>query len=320
MTISVVIPVFNVEKYLKRCLDSVLAQTFKDFELILIDDGSTDGSPAICDEYAQIDQRIRVVHQKNCGSATTRNIGISLAKGDYLVFVDSDDWVEPDYLKLLYNKAQESNSDIVMYNSYFEEKEKTNIRFLDIGDDYCAACLTVLKSCSLWLKLFTRNLLVENDIRCIESVDLREDFVISFKSAFFAKKISQINDTMYHYNRINEDSLSSNYVTYSEAKINQMLANSTEIERFMNEYSLTEKYRKELCHYRTELKLRILTHSKKLKYSYVKLYSNEKMYKVESLPVKIKILFFIVFLRFYFLAYLLLMLKRPHIIEATKKN
>lgn len=96
--ISIVIPVYNVEKYLPQCVDSILSQTYKDFEVILVDDGSPDGSPAICDEYALRDSRIRVVHQENAGVSVARNHGMEQARGEWITFIDSDDWVTPNYL------------------------------------------------------------------------------------------------------------------------------------------------------------------------------------------------------------------------------
>lgn len=105
--ISVIVPVYNVEPYLRQCIDSILAQTYTDFELILVDDGSPDNCGAICDEYAEKDNRIRVIHQKNGGVSAARNAGIDIATGEYISFVDSDDWVHPEYLAYLYRAVQE---------------------------------------------------------------------------------------------------------------------------------------------------------------------------------------------------------------------
>ena len=111
--ISVIVPVYKVEPYLRRCVDSILAQTFTDFELILVDDGSPDNSGAICDEYAQKDARVHVIHQENGGLSAARNAGIDwvFAHSDsqWLTFVDSDDWVHPEYLERLYHAVLEHN-------------------------------------------------------------------------------------------------------------------------------------------------------------------------------------------------------------------
>ncbi len=115
--VSVIIPVYNVEKYIHRCVDSVLAQTLDNIEIILVDDGSPDGSPAICDEYAKKDPRVKVIHKENGGLASARNAGMKVAAGEYMFFVDSDDWLEEDGLEILYNKAKETGVDFVKYRA-----------------------------------------------------------------------------------------------------------------------------------------------------------------------------------------------------------
>ena len=106
--ISVIVPIYNSERYIKRCVDSILTQTFKDFELILLDDGSTDQSGRLCDDYAEQDSRIRVIHQKNQGQASTRNTGIRLSSAKWIAFVDADDMIHPQYFEILYRVAVEN--------------------------------------------------------------------------------------------------------------------------------------------------------------------------------------------------------------------
>lgn len=110
--ISVIVPVYNVESYLSDCIDSIRSQTFSDYELLLVDDGSTDTSGKMCDEYALSDDRIRVIHQKNSGLSEARNTGIDLAVGEYITFIDSDDLISNDYLELLYDTAKKYDADI----------------------------------------------------------------------------------------------------------------------------------------------------------------------------------------------------------------
>lgn len=112
MKISVIVPVYNVATWLRRCVDSILAQTFTDFELILVDDGSTDSSPAICDEYVSKDKRVSVLHSANAGLSSARNSGLLIASGDYISFVDSDDWISPDMLEYLYSLAVKYKCDV----------------------------------------------------------------------------------------------------------------------------------------------------------------------------------------------------------------
>lgn len=129
--ISVVIPVYNVEKYLAQCVDSVLDQTFQDFEIILVDDGTTDSSGAMCDEYAQKDARIRVIHQSNGGLSAARNTGLSAASGEYIYFLDSDDYIEPTALADLVSAAQQEQADVVFFDGYvfYDECEEDENAF-----------------------------------------------------------------------------------------------------------------------------------------------------------------------------------------------
>ena len=119
--VSIIVPVYNVEKYLRECLDSILNQTFKDFELILIDDGSKDKSGEICDEYAKVHSNITVVHQKNQGQAAARNNGVKISEADWIMFVDSDDVIHPDLLQFLYKAAKESNSGMAVTERFKSE-------------------------------------------------------------------------------------------------------------------------------------------------------------------------------------------------------
>lgn len=126
--VSIIVPVYNVESYLKRCIDSILAQTCSDIEIILVDDGSTDASPRICDEYADKDSRIEVIHKKNGGQSEARNRGLDICKGDYISFVDSDDWVEPAYIEELLKLITKEDVDIAICElkrtKFFEEKNE----------------------------------------------------------------------------------------------------------------------------------------------------------------------------------------------------
>ncbi len=129
--ISIIVPVYQVEKYLEKCVNSILEQTFTDFELILVDDGSTDHGPAMCDQYAEQDVRIKVIHKKNGGLSDARNAGIEIAQGDYLGFVDSDDYIAADMYELLYRDITKENADLAICGIYHvyegkQPKEKEN--------------------------------------------------------------------------------------------------------------------------------------------------------------------------------------------------
>ena len=124
--ISIIVPVYQVENYIRQCVDSILAQTFTDFELILVDDGSKDQSGKICDEYAVIDERVKVIHQTNSGAATARNSGMNQAVGNYFMFVDSDDYIAPTMLECLHKTILNEKADMVVCNClyFFESDEK----------------------------------------------------------------------------------------------------------------------------------------------------------------------------------------------------
>lgn len=122
--ISIIIPVFNVELYLRKCLDSILAQTFQDFHIYIVDDGSTDGTGIICDEYAKKEERITVIHKKNEGVSIARNTAIEIATGEYFLFFDGDDHVEKNCLEELYEAAIRQNADAVLYGYYLEENDR----------------------------------------------------------------------------------------------------------------------------------------------------------------------------------------------------
>ena len=119
-SISIIIPVYNVESYLERCVDSVLAQTFEDFEVILVNDGSTDNSPEICDEYLTVDNRIKIIHKDNGGLSSARNSGLDIAKGRYIMFVDSDDWIERNMCQLLYDRIVNTECEMICCELFYE--------------------------------------------------------------------------------------------------------------------------------------------------------------------------------------------------------
>lgn len=124
--ISVIVPIYNMEKLMRKCLDSILAQTFTDYECLLIDDGSKDGSPAICDEYAAKDSRFKAFHKPNGGLSDARNFGLAHAIGEYTIFFDPDDWVDKECLKEMYAKAVETNADMVMCDIYYNDLYRQN--------------------------------------------------------------------------------------------------------------------------------------------------------------------------------------------------
>lgn len=167
--ISVIVPVFNTEKYLHRCIDSILSQTFTDFELLLIDDGSMDASGAICDEYAKKDTRVRTFHKENGGVSSARNLGLDEAKGEWITFADSDDWVGADWLEI-YEPYLEKNDTLIAqgldYNTISDRS-----KYLHIGIDFKGDIKEGLLALPTYMfgspvnKLFFRNIIEQNSIK-----------------------------------------------------------------------------------------------------------------------------------------------------------
>lgn len=176
MFFSIVVPIYNVEQYLSECLNSILSQTFTDFELILVDDGSKDNSPLICDEYAQKDERIKVIHKQNGGLSDARNVGTNEAKGSYIVYLDSDDYYcDNDFLTKLYQKASETDADVIAYKfkKYFEDRNEFvectfNCPDFDKIESLAERIDYLVKQdafyCSAWSKSFKRIIVSENNI------------------------------------------------------------------------------------------------------------------------------------------------------------
>lgn len=209
--ISVIVPVYNVKDYLDICLQSVVAQTCHDIEIILIDDGSNDGCGAFCDDWAQKDDRIRVIHQQNQGLSAARNTGIKVAKGEYLSFVDSDDWMEPQMLENMQTAVEQHNSDIVVCRGQFVEPDGKVTK--TVGFDALKvmskieASKEILKDEEIpsfaWNKIYRRRL-----FDCIEYPvgRLFEDTFTTYKLFYKAEKIVCIPYIGYNY-RSNPESI-----------------------------------------------------------------------------------------------------------------
>lgn len=201
--VSIIIPVYNAEKYIGRCLNSILSQNFSDWEVVLIDDGSTDRSGITCDEYVNQDSRIRAFHQKNAGVSAARNLGIEKAIGDYICFVDADDWVDSDFLEKM--NFFDKGYDIIMCE--IAHVKNTGISYSDnslILNDK----LGYLKHHILWGFTSVCNMIYRLDfIKKIalkfEPVRYSEDFMFSMKAFCLAEQIKYVACPLYYYDRTN---------------------------------------------------------------------------------------------------------------------
>ena len=219
--ISVIVPVYNVEQYLPRCIDSILAQTFTDFELLLIDDGSTDNSGKICDEYAGKDSRIRVFHKENGGVASARQLGIEKAQGEFSIHADGDDWVDEDMLEEMYNMALLKQADIVVVDYYVNYQKKEFYRKQEFSQPLLKAILNGCVMGSLWNKLIKHSLYRKYSVHFCQDINYCEDVLVLVQILLnHDVSIYYLNCAFYHYNRENLTSITRNYTqeTYVERK------------------------------------------------------------------------------------------------------
>lgn len=210
MFFSIILPIYNVEKYLKECVDSIQAQTFKDFEIILVDDGSKDSSPAICDDLASQDERIKVIHKPNGGLSDARNVGTAEAKGEYIIYIDSDDFItSDDFLKDIHEKAVATNSDIVLYkfSKYFDDIKKLEnctftLDFVESITESDELLNELVKKDAYygmaWIKAFRREIVVKNNIQ-FEKGLLGEDMDWYFGLILCSNRISAIDKSYIAY-------------------------------------------------------------------------------------------------------------------------
>lgn len=198
--VSVVVPIFNVESWLPQCLDSILAQTYRNLEIILVDDGSPDRSGEICDQYAKKDSRIRVIHQQNRGASAARNRGLEAATGEWISFIDSDDWIETDFYETLLQAAQSYNADVVCCGFHCAE-----------GSILRDALITVLEGKELLYQLLERKYgapslcnklfhsTLKSSLKNREDIQLNEDFAANYEVCKKAERMVFVGRALYHY-------------------------------------------------------------------------------------------------------------------------
>ena len=216
--LSVIIPVYNVEKHLRSCIDSVLRSDSAEYEIILVDDGSKDGSPAICDEYRDRYEHIRVIHKENGGLSSARNAGMSAAEGRYYAFIDSDDTVGEGYIDFAVEQAK-SGVDIIAFSYFVEYTEISELRSNDVPDmsDIGAAdALRELEKCgafnNAWNKLYSARLIREAPrSEFVLNMDPGEDLLFNADCIVKASSVTMINKAFYHWIRREEDTLANRF-------------------------------------------------------------------------------------------------------------
>lgn len=218
--VSVIIPIYNAEKFLEKCIDSVIKQTFDQYELILVNDGSIDDSPKICQHYSTLDERIVLVHQENKGVSSARNKGIKISKGKYITFIDSDDVIDNDFLKDSVNCVEHYQSDLYVSGIFMENwasdkllnsieykirKSKvmtTKTLFEKMEIDYPFICIN-----GPWCKLYKKSIIKKYNLLFDESMVCGEDTIFNLNYLKLANNIIFSEKSYYHYRRINELSL-----------------------------------------------------------------------------------------------------------------
>ncbi len=224
--LSVIVPVYNVEEYLEQCLESVIGQTMTDMEIILVNDGSTDNSVEICQRFAEKDSRIKLLHQENQGLAAARQTGLDAAQGEYIGFVDSDDWLEPEMYEKMYTAAKENDADIVFCNVYRNEDKKEKPYFpaglydrekmereifprLLAGFDADGGENTI-RWCN-WLRLYRKELIDRHQIRFDKRFRRSQDLPFTFECTIHAQRYYYLAQEYLYHNRMNYESLSKGY-------------------------------------------------------------------------------------------------------------
>ena len=264
--ISIIVPVYNGEKYLEQCLESLINQTYTDIEIICINGNSTDKSLIILQEYAKKDGRIKVITKENEGVSLSRNVGISKAEGKYLLFVDADDWIEEDTCETAIQEAEESQADVVMWSYVREfphssqpkmifeqariEYEKTEIedlhrRFIGLVDAELAKVENADALCPVWGKLYKKEIVDRDRISFpdIRSIGTYEDGLFNLYYFEHIKKAVYIQKHLYHYRKYNPDSITSKY---KPDLLNQWLNLFALMENYIRARGLGQNYKKAL--------------------------------------------------------------------------
>lgn len=255
--VSIIVPVYNVEKYIENCIESLIKQTHSDIEIILINDGSKDLSGTICDLYATKDNRIKVIHQNNEGVSVARNKGIEYSTGEWVCFVDGDDWAEDDMIEKLYKYAAQSSCDICI-GSYFVDtiSESKKDSFFNLQDYnfyksdnilLCSNCINIMAFGNRkakanvgvpWAKLYRREFLINQNIRFKPGLKRMQDAIFNLYAFYKAEKVIFRDIPVYHY-RIFEESATNKYTPDFDITALKVL---NSINDFINEFELKGEF------------------------------------------------------------------------------
>lgn len=206
--VSIIVPVYNAQKTIRRCIESILKQDFTDIEVIALDDGSTDASPDILDDYEEADPRVRAIHKTNSGVSNTRNLGLDLARGTYVQFLDADDWITPEATRLLVRGMESNDADMVIANFYRVIGERAAIKG-DIDSptvitreeyaDHMSEAPADFYYGVLWNKLYKRSIIEANHLRMDPKIDWSEDFIFNLEYVLHTDRIYPLQTPIYYY-------------------------------------------------------------------------------------------------------------------------
>lgn len=246
--ISVVVPVYNTEKYLNKCVDSIIGQSYPYIEIILINDGSSDNCPKICDSYLEIDSRIKVIHQHNMGAVAARQTGLENCTGDYVMFIDSDDWISLDMCLKLIDKAEIERTDLVICDYSIVKSNqiiKRNCMLAAIPDELLHKIIRHQYPSILWNKLYKRDLAKKCMSNCVVGDDVAEDFLYNVTCMLLHPSISYVPESLYFHNRDVESSLVSNLPSVGKAlykgknnmlRVHEQLINANRFDEFKYDF------------------------------------------------------------------------------------
>ncbi|MBO5929442.1 MAG: glycosyltransferase family 2 protein [Clostridia bacterium] len=330
MLVTVIIPVYKTEEYLADCANSVLNQTYSNIELILVDDGSPDRSPQICDEIAAKDSRVKVIHKPNGGAHTARNRGVEEARGDYVMFLDSDDWLDEQTIEILVKKVTEEQLDIVRFNYVREFNNGSRIKantFLKSTTYDADACKEVYRQslgligeelshpesqnflASACFNIYKRDLIVDNHIQFepIKELGSFVDGLFNVQCYYHMKSFAYLDCGLYHYRKTNAGSATSNYRENFLRKRNLLLSKLQKIaETFMVEH-IEEAMNSRIAIGTMELFLNVMRHKCGFfgKYKEFKEILSDDVHKkalkafdISHLPLKWKVYYSLIKMRF----------------------
>ena len=211
--VSVIVPIYNVEKYLDKCVESIVNQTYKNLEIILVDDGSPDSCPQICDKWAEKDNRIKVIHKENGGVSSARNAGLDIAKGDFICFIDSDDTALPNMIEMLIKSFEKYNCDLSVCNIQMVDENGNVVEFSDYEsgvfyDKLVASYLQMNFARGPWNKLYLKNIIKENNILFDENLTFGEDDIFNYNYIKKCSCVCVIENALYSYLVTNPNSAS----------------------------------------------------------------------------------------------------------------